>query len=90
MKAPNSQRRKKTVYRSRRLTRILKASVLASLLAASSSVAQAQKLGEPTDCWASCHAEATDFYNNDPRPHDEKIGDASDMFNSCLEESLCS
>ena len=26
-------------------------------------------------------------YNNDPRPHNEKIGEAHGMFNSCLEVS---
>ena len=26
-------------------------------------------------------------YNNDPRPHNEKNGEAHDMFNSCLEVS---
>ena len=42
------------------------------------------------ECWDSCHAAATDWYNNNSRPHSEKIGEANEMFNSCLEETLCS
>lgn len=90
MKAPNPQRRKKTVYRSRRLTRIMKVSILASVLAASASVAQGQQMGEPTECWANCHSEATEYYNNSTAPTAVKQHVAQTIFDDCLQESLCS
>jgi len=88
MKAPNPHRRK-TMYRSRRLTRIVKASILASLLAVSGSVAQGQELGEPAECWANCQAEATEYYNNSTAPTAVKQHVAQTLFDSCLQESLC-
>ena len=77
------------MYRSRRLTRIVKASILASLLAVSGSVAQGQEMGEPTECWANCHAEATDYYNNSTAPTAVKQHVAQTLLADCLEESLC-